>query len=153
MLDKKYIISILIIILIIGCSLGLYFYSQFQVGSAYLSLPSGYHAETHNDGVVNLTNGNDFLILNEYSGYDPDIMVPINYYMGSKENQNFSVELLNFNVDDIKVYKTILNNGTDVYHYWFIKNHKLYEFVTYDGHPDTDNIVSSLIKSMRSSII
>lgn len=153
MIDKKYIIPILIIILIIGGGLGLYITSQFQVGTTYFSLPEGYHAKTHNNGVVNLTNGKDSLILNEYSSNHTDEKFPLNYYKTTKEKQNVTVKLENFSVYNIKVYKASITNGTDIYHYWFSKDGKVYEIASYNGNQNTDELVTTLIKSMRSSII
>ena len=45
-----------IVILIIIGGFALFEQSRFQVGNIHMSLPNGYHADTHNDGVVNLRN-------------------------------------------------------------------------------------------------
>lgn len=152
MFNKKGIILVLIIILIVICGLGIYVNNQFQVGTAYMAAPNGYHPETNENGVVNLTNGEDSLILNEYSNSSSDVEYSVNYYKNCKEKQNLSVELKTIYINDVKVYKTIVNNGTEVYHYWFVKEGNVYEFVSFDGDKNTDSMVSNLIKSMKTSI-
>ena len=153
MVNKKHVVIVIIILLIIAGFFVWYSQNQIKVGNMYVAAPEGYHASTNEKGIVNLTNGYDSWILNEYSNNSTDLNYSINYYKQVQKNKNLSVQVKNFTVNNVVVYKTIVNNGTDIYHYWFLNGGKIYEFTTFDGNSNSDQFVGTLIKSMKNSVV
>ena len=84
MVNRRYLMIVIIILLIIAG--GFVWYSQNQqikIGNMYVTAPEGYYASTNEKGIVNLTNGYDSWILNEYSDNSTDINFSINSYKNS----------------------------------------------------------------------
>lgn len=150
-MGKKSIAIIILVIILLGVGFAFY-YQHYQsstssdtvkVGSSKFVIPNGYHA-VENNGSVNVTDGKASLCLHCHN--DSDIMGHVNYYSNVKKSKNESINITNFNVNGITVYKSNLVDKKNI-HYWFMKNDELYEFYTWQGNQNTDKLVSTLISS------
>lgn len=149
-MDKKLIVIIGIILLLVAGSITFYSFSNqentVKVGDATFQMPDGYHVEdSKNKNVTNLTNGNENICIKEYG--DKNLEKFINSYINQSEKNNKTVKISNFTVGKTLVYKSNLNNSSTV-HYWFVKNNKTYTIYSWDKNPEIDSITIKLIESV-----
>lgn len=146
--------SLILILVIIILAIGFYnlyvsLDNTVTVGDSVFVLPEGFQQSNSTSGEIKISDGiNNFTIFN-YK--DDDIKRYINEYNESKSKDNVSVILNNFTVGDILIYKAYSNNNTEVLHYWFIYNHKVFSIYTENGNKNTDRIVSDLVSSLKVS--
>ncbi|WP_406532112.1 hypothetical protein [Methanobrevibacter sp.] len=150
-MEKKSILMILVILVLIfitGASASADFNTQAKVGSSTFDLPNGFHTvDSDKSDLVNITNGYDTLLLKE-CGTD-NITKYVKTYVKNLKEDNKTVKVKNFTVDDIMVYKSVVVNDTDNLHYWFNHDGKVYVCYTHNGNDKTDSIVKDLIKSSK----
>lgn len=151
-MDKKTSLIIILAIIIL-ISIGFIFYSnqknQVEIDGDTFNLPNGYFKGDLNPlGDVNITNGTNSIFICKYP--DDKINKYINQYKIDVENNNQSIKLSNFTVDNLNVCKSEnTNNGAN--HYWFIKDKHVYTIYSWDVCPNMDRIVSDLISSMNDN--
>ena len=152
-MDKKILGIIIILTIIVGAFILVYetnyVHNSVKVGNTYFTLPYGYH-EVNTNGHINITDGNTPMGLGVHE--DSDIDKYIDKYIKLNEKKNVSVKIHEFKVNDVIIHKSLVENNTRVIHYWFINDGKVYEFYTWFGNSKTDEVVSDLIKSMRTFI-
>jgi len=150
MKNKLKIVLILLLVVIIFMSCLFYIeHTQVKIGNSYFNLPIGCSENKIDENHINITNGNISLILSEYSSNNTDVKKTVKYYMDSKKNESLDCELDEKIINNNPTYKTTILNNTNIVHYWFIKNDKIYEIATHDGNSKTDSIVTEIITSMK----
>lgn len=147
------ILIILILLILIGVSVSCYQLvdskqqNEFIVGNTTFMLPEGYYEEINNvSDDVKITNGTNALFLVEYN--DSNLTKHINDYINNSEINNDSLIGSNFTIDNLVVYK-IINNQTGSYHFWFVKDKKVYLVYTWGKNNKIDTLFFDLIKSMN----
>ena len=148
-MDKKWIIIICVIILLVAGLIAFYSFSnqdnEIKVGSTKFQIPDGYHEVASNkDEVINLTNGTHEIFIGKYN--DININKHIKSYVDFNEKRNITVNISNFTVGKTLVYKSNLNNSSAV-HYWFIKNKNTYDIYSWNYNPEMDSKTIKLIES------
>ena len=152
-MNKKIIIVSVILVILIVC-VGFFIYSNntVKVDNTYFSIPEGYSA-FDNDGYFNITNGKEYMCIIKNVSHD-DLNKSMNSYIKTKKsNENTTVSISNFSVNNYTIYKSVSNSNGHVYHYWFADDSKIYEFFTWSGDSNSDYIVSKLVMSMKWSIL
>lgn len=150
MMDKKWIALICIVILLV---IGLIAYFNFtnqetevKIGNSTFQLPNGYHiANSDIKNVTNLTNGTHKIYIKVYD--DKNIKEHVNSYVDYAEKNNKTAKISNFTVGKTLVYKSNLN-GSNIVHYWFVKNKNVYNIYSQDKNPEMDSITIKLIESI-----
>lgn len=141
-----YIILILIILLI---GLGLFMYTQdnsskiVTVNKINFTLPDGYYEGNSTNDYVNITNGEDTIFITYYN--DTNITGHIKDYVKNREQNKQHVEVSNFTINNVRIYKSI-NNHSNTNHYWFTKHKKTYEIYSWNVVNDMDSIVIDLVR-------
>ena len=146
---KKYsMIAILIAIILLAGGFMIYNnYKQphVKVGDIDFVIPEGYNKSGFNNlGHITLKNENNSIYLASYN--TTNISEYINQYKNNLLDNNESIIITNFSVDNISVYKSI-NNQTKAEHYWFVKNGKMYTIYNWEYNPNMDKIFEELLKS------
>ena len=121
---------------------------QIIVGDISYNLPSGYHVENfdkNNDTLI--VNDDDKIFLAVYG--KNNVTEYINDYIKYKKQNNTTVQITNFSVNGIDVYKSKIPNDENNTHYWFKKGNKVYSIYSYVNHPNRDVIVMELISSIK----
>lgn len=151
--NKSKIILILTVVIIILCSIFIFHQDsqKGEIGNTYFDLPNGFHEKKIQSNHVNITNGDVALLFTEYGENITDINVVVNYYITTKKNESLKCDLNEKMMNNTKVYKTTISNNTNIMHYWFIKNGRIYEISTHNGNSNTDNIVQGIINSMTTN--
>lgn len=151
-MDKKYILIILLVVILLA--IGVTFYSgsfnqnKISVGNAEFTIPDGYHKGVNNQlNDLNLTNGYNSIFFAKYDG--EDVESSVDEMSAFIKNQNQTPYLTNFTVDNVLVHKLTIINNTQYYRYWFVDNGVTYCIYTWDGNANTDNLVTDLIKSIN----
>lgn len=153
-MNKKGIIYILIIILIMLVAIiGVmgYFHNHIKVGDAYFTLPEGYKCVANGE-YTNITNDNNEYIILDYNNTN-DLKKVINDYVKYNEDHNLSLSLYNITIGEYTVYKSIMNNDTQIVHYWFIYNDQTYQIYTRSANSNSEKIISDLISSVKTAPI
>lgn len=144
---KVVVLIIIIVVIVIG--IGIFdFFNQntVKVGESTFNIPEGYREGNLNEvGAVNLTNGYSSIFLSEYNTTDVESYVE--GYVKNLEDQNISVDVVNYTVDDVMVYKSDNKNDSGNIHYWFVKNNKMYTVYTWDGSKEIESVVENFINS------
>lgn len=143
---KKIVVIILLLLIVLGSFWMIYSPNHFKVRNAFFSIPSGFQA-IDNEDFVNLTDGNDYICIIK-ENENEDLNKSIRNYVEIKQNDNISVEISNFTINEVEVFKSTETNGNNVNYYWFIKNNQLYKIFTLSGNSNTDNLVRDEIKNM-----
>ena len=121
--------------------------NSIKVGHTYFTLPQGYE-EVNSDGrTANIAKNNNTIAITYYS--DTDIMGHVKNYTIQKKND--TIQTTEQTINNIKVYKSTIKNDTKTAHYWFISDNKVYEFCSWRGDQNTDNIAYDLIKSSKTT--
>lgn len=121
--------------------------NTFHVGETQFILPDGYHEGHLNEvGDINITNGNNSIFFVEYN--DTDIDKYIQGYSQYKSENNRSILITNFTIDNTIVYKATNKEDMNIARYFFTNNNKTYSIYNWDSNTELDNIVSNLIKTM-----
>ena len=139
-MEKKYFLVIIGIIIIIG--FGLFFINNNQInldGTSFEKI-EGYNAVS-GDNFINFTKNDKFIFIQTSND---TINKSINDYLKSKNNASY--ELTDFSLNGLKVYKVTIDNYT-IGHFWFEKNHKVYEIYTWNYDEPTNVDIMNLIKS------
>lgn len=148
-MEKKSIIIILLVVILIGVTAFLFTHNfngtnDVYVGNTKFYLPDGYHEGNQTEyGDVNITNGYSSVLIHNYS--DNNVKKYRDDYSEYLLNNNATPELRNFTVDDITIYKTTIVNNTQTMHYWFIKDNKTFSIYTWDGNSNMDSFIRDLI--------
>ena len=151
-MDKKYILLIFIFVILL--ILGFFIYSSntlnrsdvIQVGTTNFTMPEGYHiGEKNTFGAISITNESNTIFLLENNG--TNVQGYIDIYRKILIDNNESINITCFNIDNMEIYKIISLNNTQNIHYYFIKNNKTYDVYTWDGNPKMDSTVIKLIES------
>ena len=149
-MEKKSILMILVIIILVvvigtfAFNLSTASNTQVKVGSSTFNLPDCfYEVNSSKPNVVNITNGYDDAYLKECG--DKNITKYVKKYADDIKESNKTVKIKNFTVDNVVVYKCVVNN-TNKIHYWFNHDGKVYTCYTYKGSNNMDDIVTDLIK-------
>ena len=128
--------------------IGGYLVSQnnIKVGDATFTLPEGYKCVA-NGKYANITNGNGYIILqcNESS----NIAQVMDSYVKNNNEHNLSLSMSNLTLGKYTVYKSVMDNNTQIVHYWFNYDNKVYEIYTRSADSNTDSIVKNLINSAK----
>ena len=152
-MNKKLIVAILVIIIllvIIGFTDLSQFYNsqnQINVGNDTFILPDGFHEGTPKNEYTNITNGYDTIFLKE-CGAD-NITKYTKQYIKNKQNNNTSVHMKKFTVNDTLAYKASLDNNPNAVRYWFNYNDKVYTIYSLNANNNTDKIVKDIIRCIN----
>ncbi|WP_405269099.1 hypothetical protein [Methanobrevibacter sp.] len=148
-----------VIIIILLCVIGFLVFNQpttnnedthekVSVGEASFTIPEGYNiSDIHNDGEVNLTNGNTTLYLVEYNGNN--LTKYVNKSLEYVESQNLKPIVSNFSIENTFVEKLTIDGKENYLRYWFVDNDKTYCVYTFTGDGSTDNTINYLVKSLH----
>lgn len=146
---KKLVVIILLLLIIFGSFWMIYSPNHFKVGNAFFSIPDGFKTIENND-FVNLTNGNEYICFIK-NNENEDINKSIKNFVEIKQKDNISVKITNFTINDVNVFKSSENKGSQISYYWFIKNGMMYKIFTLSGNSNTDDLVRDEIKTMDVS--
>ncbi|WP_405309200.1 hypothetical protein [Methanobrevibacter sp.] len=147
---KKIIIILCAIIIVLVAFIGVNTFTStsnansIMVGNTSFIVPEGY-ISINNNGSTNITNGNNSIGLVCYA--DNDVNKHVKDYEDSKKLANESVSVSEFEVKNIKVYKSDLGDSK-TFHYWFLNNGEVYELHTWDGDSNTDQVIHKLVESI-----
>lgn len=149
MIKKTYLIGILIIILILilgVCIVPNLLNPPIKVGAVNFEMPEGYHEGAVNAfGAVNITNGVSEVFLLEHK--DSNTNEYIDEYKVHINEINQTMDIINYTIDNVQVFKTDNKDSPETVHYWFVKDNKTYDIYTWDGNKDIDSIVAQFINS------
>lgn len=121
-----------------------------KIDHTYFTLPNGYYKLNSGDNFLNITNGTTELYL--YCFNDSDIIGHVENYTKMKNKDNITIEKSQFTINNTEVYKSYVKNETQVCHYWFVNDNKVYEMFTWHATPNTDKIVEKMVGSIHTSI-
>lgn len=120
--------------------------NTIKVGKTTFYLPGGFYEGSSDDsGVMNITNGENTIFLSEYN--DTNIQKHIEDYEIYIANKNQTMEVNNFTIDNIVIYRTDNIDNPNNVHYWFTKNNNTYEVYKWDNNDNMDSLVIQFIKS------
>lgn len=141
---------IVIIILLVGSSIVFDNNGDYvKVGSSNFEVPDGF-TSIENYKYFNITNGLDSICI--YNRVRENLNETIQSYIDDREqNGNVTVQISNFTVDDIIVYKADILNDNKRVQYWFEDGGKVYNLFTWNKNQNTDSLVSGLIKNRSFS--
>ena len=125
---KKIIIVVLAVVVVAAIVCGfLFMQNTVKVGDATFSLPEGY-ACVANGKYANLTNNhNEYIVLScNESGNINEVM---DNYVENNARNNLTLTLSNLTVGQHTVQKSVMDNNTEIVHYWFDFNGKVYEII------------------------
>ena len=153
MKKKTIIIVILSIILIIIAGLVVFSYSHnnntIKVGQTNFNIPEGYAEVYTKNNSANIIKGKNSIGIACYN--DTNIKEHVDNYTLMKKNESINIETSEFNINNIKVFKSSAENDNSTIHYWFISNNNVYEICSWNGDSNTDNIARGLIESTNSN--
>lgn len=141
-MEKKYYLVIFGVIIIIVAGLGLFINSNNHVnlgGTSFKTIDGYNHIQ--GDNFINFTKSNNFIYIEIVNG---TINNSINQYLKSKNESMYN--LSDFSLDGVKVYKVTLSNYA-IAHFWFEKNHRVYEIYSWNYDEPTNLDILNLIKS------
>lgn len=118
--------------------------NDIKVGDAYFSLPEGYECVA-NDKYANITNSHDSIIITNYDTDDVENITKD--YEQYNMDHNLSVTISKLGYNNKTLYKSIMNNNSDIVHYWFVKDSNTYEIYTRSANPDVEKNILELIES------
>lgn len=149
MTKKSYLIIIIIIVIILILGFCIYsdlFNQKIKVGTTNFNMPNGYHEGALNEfGAINITNGTNSIFL--FENNDDDIIKYVNSYEEHINDLNQTMDIINFTIDNIQIFKTNNKDNPTTVHYWFVKNNKTYDIYTWEGNEEIDSIILDIIKS------
>lgn len=117
--------------------------SEFDGKSFQVKMPKGYYLKSRNT----ISNGSTSIKLSELNG--GHICDYINNYIKIKKDKyNHEVNLNNFNIDGVTVWKATIVNNSEYANFWFEKDSILFHFITSTAHDEIDSVIMYLIKSM-----
>lgn len=123
-------------------------HEKFLVGEASFTIPEGYNVSNqHNDGEVNLTNGNTTLYMVEYNG--DNLTKYVNKSIDYVKSQGLNPIVSNFTIENTFVEKLTIDGKNNYLRYWFVNEDKTYCVYTFTGDSSIDNTVNYLIKSLH----
>lgn len=147
---KSILLIVIVIIVVIGGVIAFTTFnnnSQVSVGNAKFKLPSGFHEGTLNSaGDVNITNGYDTVFIKEHN--ESNITKCLKDYKKYKRDNNRTVKISNFTVNNTLVYKTTVKNESTI-HYWFEHNGKVYSIYSWSKNNNFNDIATDLINSVN----
>lgn len=149
---KKIIIVVLAVVVVVAIVCGfLFMQNDVKVGDATFNLPEGYVCVA-NGKYANLTNNhNEYIVLScKESGSINDLM---DNYVENNAKNNLTLTLSNFTVGQHTVQKSVMDNNTEIVHYWFDFNGNAYEIYTRSANSNTDHVIAELINSAKIAII
>ena len=147
-MEKKYIILLLVLFLIVGLVAYFNFYNpdEIRVGDSKFHLPDGYHeGAVRENGDINITNQYTSVFIHQYE--DDNAVKYAHDYIKERNESNFTANLMNFTAGDKTVYKTTIVGQPQSLHYWFVQNGKAYTFYTWDGNDNMDLLIKDMITS------
>lgn len=147
-MDKKILISLIVIVLI-AVGVVAFFNSSpkdtVDVGDLSFKLPEGYHESTLSDhGFWTITNGDDPIFIDYYN--DSDAYKYVDFEVKRIENNNESIDVSNFTINNTKVYNTLYMSS--VSQYWFAKDGKVYTIYTWNTNEELDSYMKDMISSV-----
>lgn len=155
-MEKKYIISILLIIATLVIVGSFYFAdfskqndNQIKVGEATFTVPDGYNVTNSSKDRVKLSNGVNSIGIVYYNSSKTNKYV--DNYVSLKEEDGYKINVSNFTSGNTVVYKSEVSNDTGVVHYWFKYGEKTYSIYSGDANKHMDKQVSQLIKSVKEN--
>lgn len=93
-----------------------------------------------------MTNGKESICISKETG--KNINSTIEHYTKVKnETENVTVTTTSFMAGNIVVYKSEILQDNNTVHYWYEDNGNVYSIFTWNKSPNSDQIVSELIKS------
>ena len=119
---------------------------QITVGNTKFILPEGYHHSNPNDfGAESITNNIHTTFLTEYNG--TNITKYVEDYQKFIKTQNQTMNVENFTIDNITLYKTVNIDNPHTIHYFFVANGNTFDVYTWDGDNNIGSIALGLAKS------
>lgn len=147
-MNKKYIILLLVLFLIVGLFAYFNFYNpnEVRVGDSRFQLPEGYHEGALRDnGDTNITNQYTSVFIHQYD--DNNTVKYSHAYVKERNQSNFTTKLVSFSVGNKTVYKSTIVGQPQSLHYWFVENGKTYTVYTWDGNDNMDLLIKDMIAS------
>ena len=74
-------------------------------------------------------------------------------YVENNARNNLTLTLSNLTVGQHTVQKSVMDNNTEIVHYWFDFNGKVYEIYTRSANSNTDDVITELINSAKIAMI
>ena len=138
----------LIVLLLVGGFIITNNPNNIKINDVKFKAPDTYEVSDGADE-VKLTNGKDSIII--VKNTTTKLKKTVDNYIHSKEKKNDTVKLSNMTINNNVIYRVSVDN-TNIVHYWFEKNGKVFEIYTKNANPNTELAVTDLIKSTDSII-
>lgn len=109
-------------------------------------MPEGYSITNNTTNNMEISNGTIPISFSKYD--DSNITKHVDLYIESKNTTNSTVEIKTFEINNLKVYKSTLNDSSTV-HYWFNDKTNVYEISSIIPNPTTNSIIENMINNTQ----
>lgn len=120
-----------------------------KFGKAEFTIPDNYYKKDIGSDEVVITDGDIEITLLSYD--DKNVKKHIEKYESYLKGKNKTLNMKDFKVDGVHVYKGTINGSSKVIHYWFVKDGKTYSIYSSNADKNTGDTILNIIKSYKKN--
>ena len=117
-----------------------------QIKNICIKIPNGFR-EVLSNADTKISNNNLSIYFKVYN--NNKIKDCIEDYKIKKYNDNQSVTLSKFETNDLSIYKTTINEHTNVVHFWFSHLQDVYDIYSWNADKNINSIFLNLLESVK----
>ena len=120
--------------------------NEIQIKNIFIKIPNGFQ-EVLSKADTKISNNSVSINFKVYE--NNKIKDCIEDYKIKKYNDNLSVTFSKFETKDLTIYKTIINEHTNIVHFWFSYLQDVYDIYTWNANKNINSIILNLLESAK----